>query len=681
MIGFNITTKAPQVLLRKNNKGIRCTLCYAAVLLGIAALLIGCPDTTGNGNGDNNGDSNGDNNGDTLGTPTEATLVQNATIATIGATTATLTWSAPTDTAGYEGVLISWGTHTGTPTTPQPVAAGIQSFTITELTAATSHVVIIQTQYTLSGKNNATIIDVVTVPNTAVQHITVSAINTTVLTLTWQNPVDTTGYTEVLIDSDPPAGNITTLQSVAPETNTFAVTGLTAGTTYTYAFATIYNGDQTGSRTTITAETLTAASIDSDADTLIDITSLERLHNIRYTLDGSSYKTSSTDPGSQCGSNGTTACTGYELTRSLDFTDAASYDSNMVNAAWRPQDSNGAVLPQALADDGTNSGWDPIGTDATIFNSRFEGNGHTIYNLYGRLSTAGRLGLFGAAGTSSVIRSIGVASVRLYGSDDADFIGALAGSSTGTIVASYASGAVNGGGGDDFVGGLVGQINQGAIVASYASTTVSGGSDADTVGGLMGEDLGHSRIIASYASGTADGDAGDDFVGGLTGSFILSAIIASYASGTADGGADSGIVGSIGVNSGSAFTASYGFGTAIGENSDGTGNSGIDGTARMDGVAAVGDGIVGARTLTSTNAGPEWDQASSNTMDAWDFGTASQAPVLKYADYDGAEDTYGCIDATTPTSTATIVIPSIVATPTGPMTIICGTTHLPEQVR
>ena len=51
MKNTNIITKAPQVLLKKNNTGIRHTLCYAACFLGIVALLIGCPDDNGNGDG------------------------------------------------------------------------------------------------------------------------------------------------------------------------------------------------------------------------------------------------------------------------------------------------------------------------------------------------------------------------------------------------------------------------------------------------------------------------------------------------------------------------------------------------------------------------------------------------------------------------------------------------------
>ena len=46
-----------------------------------------------------------------------------------------------------------------------------------------------------------------------------------------------------------------------------------------------------------------------------------------------------------------------------------------------------------------------------------------------------------------------------------------------------------------------------------------------------------------------------------------------------------------------------------------------------------------ASGLTLSNAGSVWSNVSNNTAGAWDFGTSSQNPVLKYADYDGSGST------------------------------------------
>ena len=398
--------------------------------------------------------------------------------------------------------------------------------------------------------------------------------------------------------------------------------------------------------------------------------------------------------------------------RNLDFADAASYASGMVDTTLQPNNSD----PDAA----TNSGWNPIGTDGNRFNTRFEGNGYTISNLYGRLLSGGWLGIFGVTGSNSVIRSVGVAAARLYGSDagndindigalmginwgtivasyatgtvnggaSAGDIGGLVGSNRDTIVASYASGTINGGAGADNIGGLVGGVDQNSdtsiiptMIASYATGTINGGTGADDIGGLVGE-TGIGITMASYASGTANGDADDDRIGGWGGSIAFYHIIASYASGAVDGGANNDALGSlVGALFGGSRTATYGFGSATGE------TAGIDNSdPRPAGVAFVGSGINGARMLTLDSAGEQWNQVvitNSNTttittMDVWDFGDNTQAPALRYADYDGPNnDTYGCGNG----SMADIVIPSVVATPTGPMTITCGVTLLPEQER
>ena len=139
--------------------------------------------------------------------------------------------------------------------------------------------------------------------------------------------------------------------------------------------------------------TLLTTSVDFDGNGLIEIKSLDQLNNMRHNLDGTSYKTSGSDRGVMCGVAFNTACRGYELTQSLDFANASSYDSNSINATWRPQDSSGTVIPQSMADTATNSGWEPIGDSTTPFNTTFEGNGYTISNLYSR--RASRVGLFG----------------------------------------------------------------------------------------------------------------------------------------------------------------------------------------------------------------------------------------------------------------------------------------------
>ena len=427
--------------------------------------------------------------------------------------------------------------------------------------------------------------------------------------------------------------------------------------------------------------------VDDDNDGLIEIHNLDMFDHIRHNPGGTSYRSGSTATANTQGApeEATDDCTmatagvylcGYELARDLDFSDEKSYVvGSAKKSAWQPN--------KADPDSATNEGF--VGIDD--FAGIFEGNGYSISQLYGRsingqpgsgLGTS--MGLFANTTATATIRNMGVAKARLYGDLGFDNIGALVGINGGSIVASYATGAANGGVGSDNVGGLVG-INGGSIVASYATGAANGGvgsedyvggsivasyatgavnggaGGSDSVGGLVGFNGGsigasyatgaanggvgsdnvgglvgwnRGSIGASYATGDANGGVGSDNVGGLVG-WNRGSIGASYATGAANGGAgDDKVGGLVGLNDGSAtITASYGFGNAT------------MGTVSTDGSPPMG--VADANALTAANAGTEWNDASQKTLNAWDFGTGSQPPALRYADYDGAgSDTYDC---------------------------------------
>ena len=402
-----------------------------------------------------------------------------------------------------------------------------------------------------------------------------------------------------------------------------------------------------GDRTIVTAPI--AVDVDVDNDGLIEINYLEDLDDVRRDLAGTSASGSTfgapTSPTANCDTDsdgdGAYLC-GYELARSLDFDEAASYRSGGVNTAW----TNGA---------GPNTGWTPIGGS---FNAIFDGNGHTIGDLRIARQDTTRIGLFGTIGSSGEIRDLALSNARVSytGSGSAiDIVGGLVGNNRGTITASYATGMVDGGDGDrDRVGGLVGNNGGGTITASYAIGAVGGGDGAtdlvgglvgvnesggtitasyaigdvdggagnnDRVGGLVGQNIG--TITASYATGAADGGAGDeDRVGGLVGRND-GTITASYASGAADGGAgdDDSVGGLVGynVNSGTS-TASYGFGTKAG------GEDSSEAVDRSDDASPAGT-VANAAAITQANSsdtGTDWSDS------VWDFGTVNQRPVLKW---------------------------------------------------
>jgi hypothetical protein len=85
--------------------------------------------------------------------------------------------------------------------------------------------------------------------------------------------------------------------------------------------------------------------------------------------------------------------------------------------------------------------------------------------------------------------------------------GGFAGTNSGPICRSYATGNVSGGIYSKYLGGFVG-LNTGIITGCYATGDVSGSRANHEVGGLVGNNSGY--IIQSYARGavTADGSAG-----------------------------------------------------------------------------------------------------------------------------------------------------------------------------
>ncbi len=426
--------------------------------------------------------------------------------------------------------------------------------------------------------------------------------------------------------------------------------GLTKGAVYGYAIAAINGAGSSGLSDIVYEEA--AEIVDIDGDGLIEIGSLERLDAIRYDLEGVSYKASMSDTGNSRGCPEMGGCNGYELTRSLDFDEEASYASGMVNEAWRPNADDPGMA--------TNPGWIPIGacddadnildetrrcgimeTNGPLFSAVFEGNTHTITGLYTRGSgEIAEIGLFGAIDDAATIRNLGVINGNIYGGarnriNKIIIIGGLVGFNSGTIIASYASGNVDGN--VSAAGGLVG-VNRlrGNIIASYATGNVGSSRSA---GGLVG--LNGAIIDSSYATGSVrlkDEAMGD--IGGLVGiNSTLGLVFASYATGDVDG---DGLVGTEFSATGR-ISESYGFGALMeGET--------------INTESSTPDSITDAAALTAENAGANWDGG----MGAWDFGDHTQAPALRYADYVDVD--YDCVDTLADGSP-----------------LICGETLIPGQ--
>ena len=640
----------------------------AALLLAVPLLLMGCWDSARD---DNQGNTDEDEQStppaemvDTIA-PTAVSNLEAAAIA--GGADIALSWSAAvSDTATT--VRISW-----TPTTnesPLSVAyqSGMHSITISGLAFDVEYmfsVVVIDnadTESEVATITQRTLQDA-TAP-AAVSNVTATPLPSgTGVLLRWIDSIRDDVATITIRWSSTVAGVMDSSIMVEVGTQQSTITNLMPITPYTFVITVIDTAGNSTATPATPAPVRTLNPIDTDGDGLIDINSLDRLYNMRYNLDVGApadatagtladdgrYKESTQsadDQGMLCGNDATTPCSGYELTRDLDFTDSSSYASGEINTAWRPTGGD--------PDTATNAGWEPIGScnantdtapavcgddDDTPFAASFEGNGYTISNLYARNTNNGTgtaIGLFAAINSAAAINSIGVVNAFVYGGNAvADNVGGLVGfSNGGSITASYASGSTANGmaGNNDHIGGLVGQ-NIGTITASYATgSMVNGGAGAtDRVGGMVG--LNNGTISASYATdSTADGGIGiTDRVGGLVG-INIGSITASYArNSTANDsmGATDSIGGLVGFNGGT-ISASYATGsTADGGmgNADSVGGLAGNNAATIRASYAIG-ALSGGSGTNDIVGGLVGDNSEGTVTASYGVGTITNAEKM-----------------------------------------------------
>lgn len=409
---------------------------------------------------------------------------------------------------------------------------------------------------------------------------------------------------------------------------------------------------------------------DADDDGLIEVSALAQLDAMRHDLDGdgnanhgdytAAFPNALTGMG--CPSSG---CIGYELTANLDFDTNGSGAADAGDAYWND-----------------NWGWTPIGdTDAASrWNATFDGGGHKIFNLYISWADTDHVGLFRTTGPSSIIRNVGLDSIKVSGRN---YVGGFVGSNGGAISNSHVAGTVSGNnyvGGlvgttaadttitlshssgnvtanTSYVGGLAGQTDNSVITASHSDSNVSGNSYA---GGLIGSGV-RTEIAASYSNGDVTGRytvrrfrtssnvrsvSGGTNVGGLIGSGSEITITSSYARGSVAGG-ESDVGGLVGGASSGIIVDSYCA-------TNGARNYASGGELKRAGVTLVGtakdgtsitnsywDASIAGRTGQGGKTTRELKSPTANTgiyanwnPDWWDFGTATQYPALKYGSMD-----------------------------------------------
>ena len=196
----------------------------------------------------------------------------------------------------------------------------------------------------------------------------------------------------------------------------------------------------------------------------------------------------------------------YQIGSVQDLADLANdvnYNGNDHSGEW-------FILTADIDLSGTSYssgvGWTPIGSHTNNFSGNFDGNGHTVSNLF--INTTGSyIGLFGQS-TNGIIENLGVVNADVTGASD---VGGLVGYATNcTIENCYATGTVTGNG--YYVGGVVGIKINGSIVENcYNTSDVTGAGYY--VGGVNGS--GNGTIVNCYNIGAVKGSG--TYVGGVVG--------------------------------------------------------------------------------------------------------------------------------------------------------------------
>ena len=167
-----------------------------------------------------------------------------------------------------------------------------------------------------------------------------------------------------------------------------------------------------------------ATDYDTDDDTLIEISNLAQLNAIRWDMDGDGSVDTDTNaaayqaafPSAVAGMGCPTAgCDGYELTADLDFDTNANGEADAGDTYWNEGEGWVPLDGRVLVESRYRSYF-----TFTSFSAVFDGNGHTISNLYIDVEITDishqlvyYLGLFREIGRTGDISNVGLESVDI----------------------------------------------------------------------------------------------------------------------------------------------------------------------------------------------------------------------------------------------------------------------------
>ncbi len=150
-----------------------------------------------------------------------------------------------------------------------------------------------------------------------------------------------------------------------------------------------------------------------------------------------------------------------------------------------------------------NTNWTPIGTDKTPFTGKFDGQGHSVDNLYihDAPKDAQKQGLFGVIGKGGSVHNLILENPYV---DSKSTIGAVAGKCSGILSKCAVRGGQLTSGDGHAVGGVVG-YNDGTVEMCLNTANVLNPNSAsgDYTAGIVGEN--HGKILDCYNMGTIKG--------------------------------------------------------------------------------------------------------------------------------------------------------------------------------
>ena len=289
------------------------------------------------------------------------------------------------------------------------------------------------------------------------------------------------------------------------------------------------------------------ADIDADHDGLIDIKNAAMLNNMRYNLAGTSYKTSATQATGNKKGCLNNVCNGYELTANIDLLDLldtnenGSIDTTTVSVSKNAHADEDEQITVIDTGTGKDTSWVPIGDAPAPFTSIFEGNNHTIANLWVNISSSTNSvygGLFGVT-RRTIIRNVEIVSGSIHssvtGPSFKSYSGGLVGYSDQSLTITNCTFS-----GNNRVSSIVTRASYSGGLVGFSDDpgAMGGGSESLTIANCVFEGSIFSSIPNSSLSdkkalsGGLVGDAGklltitnSAFLGGSVSSFIFASSV------------------------------------------------------------------------------------------------------------------------------------------------------------